>query len=242
MTDGIIFESAYARSKFEEAICLRDVPNRVIPNGLSEDDFQLRTLREDAAEFLFVGELRHLKGVDVLLDALQRLQGSERAVIVGDGPDAAQFKAQAHRLGLGARVTFAGAMAVREAFALGKVLVMPSRAESLPYIALEAAAAGVPLIATQVGGVPEIVEGSDTRLVPAGDAGALACALALASDDFAAATRRAEQLRTLVGQRFTMERMMRAVLEFYRDGLLRRPAVKPAAGEAARVYYSNNNS
>lgn len=228
LTDGIIFESAFARGRFDNSIRLDDVANRVIPNGLSPADFDLRRFDETAAAFLFVGELRHLKGVDVLLDALSQLPGQMRAVIVGEGPDAAQFKAQAHRLGLGARVTFPGAMPARDAFALGKVLVMPSRAESLPYIALEAAAAGVPLIATQVGGVPEIVDGSDTRLVPAGDARALACAMALANDDPPAALARADRLRDVVGKGFTTERMMRSVLEFYRDGLLTRQA-SPAA-------------
>jgi len=222
LTDGIIFESAFARGRFESCIRLDGVANKVIPNGLLQADFELRELEDNAAEFVFVGELRHLKGVDVLLDALSQLSGKARAVIVGDGPDGAQFKAQAHRLGLGARVSFPGVMPARDAFGLGKVLVMPSRAESLPYIALEAAAAGVPLIATQVGGVPEIVEGSDTRLVAAGDAGALACAMSIANDDYAAAAVRAERLRQCVNDRFTTEHMMRCVLEFYRDGLLRR--------------------
>lgn len=231
LTDGIIFESAYARGRFENAVGLSGVANRVIPNGLDLADFEPRQLAGNAAEFVFVGELRQLKGVDVLLDALSQLSGPVRAVIVGDGLDAAQFKAQAHRLGLGARVSFTGAMPAREAFALGKVLVMPSRAESLPYIALEAAAAGVPLIATQVGGVPEIVEGSDTRLVAAGDAGALACAMSIANDDLEAAMARADRLRRVVQKRFTTEHMMRSVLEFYRDGLLRQRAGKPLKTE-----------
>ncbi len=235
LTDGIIFESSFARGRFESSIRLDNVPNRVIPNGLSPSDFELRQLDGNAAEFLFVGELRHLKGVDVLLDALAQLAGKTRAVIVGDGPDAAQFKAQAHRLGLGARVSFPGAMPARDAFALGRVLLMPSRAESLPYIALEAAAAGIPLIATNVGGVSEIVEGSDTRLVPPGDAKALACAMALANDDLAACEARAGRLRGVVGQRFTTERMTRSVLEFYRDGLLRRRAAPAADATVTRT-------
>lgn len=238
LTDGIIFESAFARGRFENSIRLDQVPNRVIPNGLSATDFEPRGLDQNAAEFLFVGELRHLKGVDVLLDALGQLAGETRAVIVGDGPDAVQFKAQAHRLGLGARVTFPGAMPARQAFRLGRVLVMPSRAESLPYIALEAAAAGVPMIASNVGGVPEIVEGSDTRLVPPGDANALACAMALAQDDPDACQARADRLQGVVAQRFTTERMTRMVLEFYRDGLLRRQrgstAVATFAGSASK--------
>lgn len=223
VTDGLIFESSFARNAFQRVISLANVSNRVIHNGLTDNDFEVRTLNDDAAEFLFIGELRHLKGVDVLLNALDRLSHTgSRAVIVGDGPDAGEFRAQANRLGLGARVRFTGALPAREALSMGKVLVMPSRAESLPYVALEAAAAGVPLIATRVGGVSEIVEGSDTRLVPPGDAVALACAMAHACDDYPAARERAGRLRDVVGMRFTTERMMKSVLEFYRDGLLQR--------------------
>ncbi|MCH9807694.1 MAG: glycosyltransferase family 4 protein [Alphaproteobacteria bacterium] len=240
VTDGLIFESAFARDAFQKVISLDDVSNRVIHNGLTHADFEMRTLRDDAAEFVFVGELRHLKGVDVLLNALHRLSPiSARAVIVGDGPDAAEFRAQANRLGLGARVKFTGAMPAREAFSLGKILVMPSRAESLPYVALEAAAAGLPLIATKVGGVAEIVEGSDTRLVPAGDDVALSCAMAHAADDYLAANQRAGRLREVVGGRFTTERMMKSVLEFYRDGLLQRNQVVFGDKPGAENIYLN---
>ena len=68
-------------------------------------------------------------------------------------------------------------MPAREAFALGRALVVPSRAESFPYIVLEAAAAGLPLLATNVGGIPEIVSGTDTALLPPEDADALAQAM-----------------------------------------------------------------
>ena len=73
-------------------------------------------------------------------------------------------------------------MPARQAFALGRVLVVPSRAESLPYVVLEAAAAGMPLIATRVGGIPEIFGPHAGRLVPPDDAAALAAAIAQALD------------------------------------------------------------
>ena len=92
---------------------------------------------------------------------------------------------------------------------------MPSRAESLPYIVLEAAAAGIPLVATAVGGIPEIVAGTDTALVPPDNAGALRDAIADAIDDLPAATARAARLQRAVAERFTVERMTSAILALY---------------------------
>jgi glycosyltransferase involved in cell wall biosynthesis len=216
-TDGLIFESAYARDVYRCNIGNRRVPQRVIANGLQQQDFVAHVASTDAAPFVFVGELRHLKGVDVLLQALAALQSrdSVRAVIVGDGPDAADLRDLARSLGLEGRVRFPGAMPAGQAFALGRCLVVPSRAESLPYVVLEAAAAGLPLIATEVGGIREIVAGTSTRLIPADDVAALAGAMAAVLDDPDGARTRAEALRASVARTFNVAAMTDAVLDFY---------------------------
>ena len=243
LTDGLIFDSASARDRYADSIRIESVPHRVIYNGLSEVDFAQRELCDDAADFLFVGELLASKGVDVMLDALHRLDASEaRAVIVGDGPEASRLKASAYRLGLGARVVFAGAVPLQKAFSLGRILVLPSRSESLPYVALEAAAAGVPIVATKVGGVPEIIEGSDTRLVPCGDADALACAMAVEADDFGAAQARAQRLRKIVQERFSTAQMVRSVMACYRDGLLRISTQAPLKVSETTEFYCNGDN
>lgn len=243
LTDGLIFDSASARDIYAGSIGIDSVPNRVIYNGLSEADFALRELCNNAAEFLFVGELLPSKGVDVLLEALHRLDASDaRAVIVGSGPEEPRLKALAYRLGLGARVVFAGAVPLQKAFTLGRILVLPSRSESLPYVALEAAAAGVPIVAAKVGGVPEIVEGSDTRLVPDGDGDALACAMAVEADDFDAAQSRAQRLRAIVEKRFSTAQMVRSVMECYRDGLLRISTQAPLKASQATEFYCNEDN
>ena len=120
-----------------------------------------------------------------MLEALHRVRQSTmaRALIVGEGPDAAAFRKLAADLRLGEGVTFFNGMPVNQALTRGRCVVVPSRAESLPYVVLEAASAGAPLIATHVGGVPEIVAGTDTRLVPAEDVGALAAAMRAVLDD-----------------------------------------------------------
>jgi glycosyltransferase involved in cell wall biosynthesis len=220
-TDGLIFESTYAARTFATKVGPANAAQRVIPNGISLPELDPVIAAPDAADIVFVGELRRLKGVDVLLEALALVRRERpcRAVVVGAGPEAPVFIAQAAALGLGEAVTFPGAMPARDAFRLGRTLVMPSRAESLPYIALEAAAAGLPLIATDVGGVPEIVAGTDTSLVPPGDAGALASAILEALRDPAAARARAGRLRAAITGRFTVPAMAEAVLAFYESAV-----------------------
>lgn len=221
LTDAIVFESAFSQAAYRAKIGEPACETRVIPNGLKPEDFVPAVAAPGAADLLFVGELRHLKGVDVLLEALAAIEATERprAVIVGAGPDAGTFVAQAEALGVAAHVTFPGAMPARDAFALGRCLVVPSRAESFPYIVLEAAAAGLPMIATRVGGIPEIYAEASDRLVPAGDSRALQAQIeAFRSDpgSFAAA---AVALRAAVGRRFTVARMTQEVLDLYRQRL-----------------------
>ena len=100
---------------------------RVIPNGLAPEEFAQPSAAPGAADFLFVGELRHLKGVDVLLRALAQVRARRTvsAVIVGAGPDAAKYTREAAKYGLDGVVTFIGPMPAREAFRLGRT---PGRA------------------------------------------------------------------------------------------------------------------
>ncbi len=219
MTDGLIFESEFARSAYARLVGDRGAPQRVIPNGLQPRDFAVTPPAADAADFLFIGELRALKGVDVLLKALAELLGHRpvSAVIVGGGPDAETFKAEAARLGLASHVTFPGTMPAPQAFPLGRVLVVPSRAESFPYVVLEAGAARKPLIATNVGGIPEIVAGTATPLIPPDSVTDLVHAMERKLDDPARADALAEELREAVQRRFTVEAMTDAVLDFYRS-------------------------
>ena len=216
-SDGIVFESAYAQRVYRERIGPGPAPERIIPNGLQPSDFFTPSQSDSASDVLFVGELRDLKGVDVLLRALARLAPKRpaSATIVGAGPDAEKFKAQAAALGLDSLVRFTGALPAREAFELGRIMTVPSRAESFPYIVLEAAAAGLPLIATSVGGIPEIVAGTDTALIAPGDDAVLAEAIAAALDDPDAARARAARLKANVHDKFNVAGMAGAVLAFY---------------------------
>ena len=98
-----LFESRYGRDVFTAKIGTPRRLVRVVHNGVTAEEFAEIAPQADATDVVFIGELRMLKGVDVLLDALAQLareRGTSTATIVGDGPDAAQFRAQAERLGL----------------------------------------------------------------------------------------------------------------------------------------------
>lgn len=224
--DGLIFESAFAGRQYSQKVGAPAVARRLIPNGLQPEEFAPVVCAADASDLLFIGELRMLKGVDVLLEAHAALAQTRpiTLTIVGDGPDAAPLWNIAESLGHGRLVNFAGARPAREAFTMGRHLIVPSRAESLPYVVLEAAAAGIPLVATNVGGIPEIVADTGIALVPPDDATALADAISAMLDDPTASALLAERLKTTVASRFTVEAMCTAIADFYGAALAKRAA------------------
>ncbi|XSG82521.1 MAG: glycosyltransferase [Methyloligella sp. ZOD6] len=220
LTDGLIFESEYAKRVYEARIGAPPCPIRVIPNGLYLREFYEAIVDENAADFVFVGELRDLKGVDVLIEALAKLKkmhgfADVRAAIVGAGPHETGFKGLAKKRKLLGQVAFPGAMPARVAFARGRCVVVPSRAESFPYIVLEAIAAGMPLIATDVGGIPEMTAGVPMPLIPPGDVDALAEQMRLflvAPDPF---LERSAALQAMAEQKFTVLGMTEDIVAFY---------------------------
>src|SRR5258708_27546336 len=116
-----------------------------------------------AADIVSVGEFRHIKGTDVLFDAAAEWHRSGRRVtlaVAGDGEEGPALRDQVARLGLTDSIRFLGHAPARQAFAHGRFLVMPSRADSMPYVAIEAGGAGIPTMASGVGAMPEM-PGSD---------------------------------------------------------------------------------
>ena len=221
-TELFLFESRFGRDVFAPKIGTPTGLVRVVHNGVTPAEFAEITPQPDATDIAFIGELRMLKGVDVLLDALAILAREGRrvtATIIGAGPDAEQFHAQAKELGLQASTSFLDPMPARTGFARGRVLVAPSRAESLPYIVLEAAAAGVSLITTNVGGIPEIFGPQSGHLVPPGDADALARAIKAALVDPSRLRNEALTLKARVQSHFSVEAMTDGVLAAYDEAL-----------------------
>jgi len=166
-TDHLLFVSDYERRTFIRKVGAPRVPNSLVYNGLRDEEFE--PVPAGGADFLYIGMMRDLKGPDLFIDALARLrQDLDRkvtAVMVGDGEDLPRYRAQVERLGLADDVRFMPPMPARQAFALAGCVVVPSRAEAMPYIVLEALAAGKPIIATAVGGIPEILGANSPALV-----------------------------------------------------------------------------
>jgi glycosyltransferase involved in cell wall biosynthesis len=164
------------------------LPVEVIPNGA--DHIKFTNIPREAARaqlgispeekvVLFVGGLVPIKGVEYLIDALPRVR-DDRAVLycVGDGESRASLEARAKAQGVWNRCKFVGFRPYNEMpiwLSAANCLVLPSRSEGLPTIILEAMMCRLLVIATPVGGVPEVVkDGKNGFLVPVGNSQALA--------------------------------------------------------------------
>ncbi|MCF6327339.1 MAG: glycosyltransferase [Devosiaceae bacterium] len=176
-TNAIIFESAFAKLSFERQIGSFSVPNAIIHNGLSLDEFIALDPKKASFDFAFVGEIRQLKGIHILLEALvdvKRKDGTDASLIIaGGGPDEEKIRRQIKELGLCDRVEMAGVKPAREVFEQARTVIVPSLAESLPYVVLEAAAAQKPVLATNVGGISEIFGPTAKALFPSDNVDAL---------------------------------------------------------------------
>ena len=169
-----------------------------------------------------IGALRQVKGYDLLLRAWAEI-GSKfsdvSVVIVGDGPDRARYERMSMELGVADRVVWLGWLdhdAALGVLARALTYVMPSRSEGLPYSLLEAGACGVPVIATGVGGIPEVVEnGVSGWLVRPEDHTALGSALTESLLYREEAWRRSRNLINRVDTDFTVEMMVEQHVQLY---------------------------
>jgi glycosyltransferase involved in cell wall biosynthesis len=203
---------------------LETVHNGIDLTTLPDTDGELRAAFGIPADAFVAGEVARLcdmKGQRHLIAAAAAVPHLH-VVLVGDdieqgGKYKAELQAEAEALDVANRVHFAGhrddAFAAIAAF---DVLVLPSSTEGLPIVVLEAMALEKPVVATPVGGVPELViDGETGILVPWGDAEALARALHSLSTDRARGLRLGHAGRLRVGEEFTAEGMRRRVLEVY---------------------------
>nr|WP_298101399.1 glycosyltransferase family 4 protein [uncultured Shinella sp.] len=185
--DSLVFVCDFERDAYRAKVGKPRVRAERIYNGIHDRDFEIVHPREDSVDFLYIGMLRDLKGPDVFVDAFartERLVGRPlSALMIGDGPDREKYQTMMLRWGLGRRIAMMPAMRARDAFALTRNVVVPSRAEAMPYIVLEALAAQKPVIASRVGGIPEVLGPNSIALCEPDDAGSLAKVMMEAVND-----------------------------------------------------------
>ena len=228
--DGIFHVSRYEQAQYIAKVGTPRCPATVVVNGLRAEEFAPVQPDADASDVAVMGMFRALKGQDVLLKALAMIRdrtGTAPSVdLIGEGPDEASLRALAAELQIADRVTFRPLMPTRAGFARTKVLIVPSRAESLPYIVLEAAAAALPLIASRVGGIPEILGETSPSLVAPGEPADLAGAIQRALSAPVAVKDAAEELRATIRSRFSVEAMAGSVQEAYQRALIDRRGIE----------------
>ncbi len=170
-----------------------------------------------------VGRLVPVKGHAILLEALASLPadvGDVECLIVGDGPEREGLESEARRLGVSSKTQFLGYRTdAVEIVANCDLLCLPSLTEALPFAALEAAAHGVPIVASRVGGLAiHFTDQETAKLVPPGDPHALAAALAACARDRREAHAMGERGRLMVADRFSIARTLSETAFAYGSG------------------------
>jgi glycosyltransferase involved in cell wall biosynthesis len=229
LTSRVIAVSRGSANFLSERYGLKSDKVTIVPNGIAVPDaIPVAALELDRCRIRVaaVGSLIRQKGHDVLIDAALRSSGRWTVTIIGSGAHYESFVARAAAIPDG-RVRLAGWLDdPRAELARASVVCIPSRWEAFPYVALEAAAMGLPIVATAVDGLEEIVvDGVTGLLVAPDDAQGLAAAL----DDLAA--RPADELRRMgaagrarVAARFGIERMVSGTLAAYQRAMPARSA------------------
>ncbi len=169
----------------------------------------------------WVGRLSAEKDPETVLLAVSRLRDpSIQLSFLGDGPERQRLEARAAELGLVGSVRFHGVMAdAASLYSAFDLFVLSSRTEGTPIVLFEAMAATVPIVATRVGGVPDVVTESEALLVPPGSAEALAEAIRVVRDSPVAAKERARRTQLRLRSAFAELPWLQAYEELYADVL-----------------------
>jgi L-malate glycosyltransferase len=193
---------------------------RLIVNGLDPAAFTPAPRRSAIRRVVMVANLRAEKGHDTLLAAAPRIlerHPDASFSLVGDGPRREALETLTRALGLSQRVRFFGERRdVPAVLAEHDLFVLPSRSEAFPNALIEAMAAALPVVATDVGGIPEVVRpGRNGRLVPPDDATALADAVVALMDDPAGAADLGRAARADVERQYSLDLMVERFEQLY---------------------------
>jgi len=203
---------------------------KIIPNGIDLDYIRNRTnpiCRKDGRDLqlLYVGRLSPEKGVEILLRALAKV--GDRGIhlqIIGRGPDREALQSLAHDLDIVDKVEFWGHVSediLWERYNCSDLVVIPSYADALPLVSLEAQAFGLPVIASEVGGLPDVIESNvNGILIPAGNVEAMSSAIISMYDNPAMRKRMSDSGLEMI-KRFdwkqVLNRFTNEVLQFNRQ-------------------------
>lgn len=210
--------------RFEDISVQHNAIRREQPVKVAETESLRERLGIAANErvVLTVGRLSREKAQFDLIEAFKRFgdakpEISSKLIIVGDGPERTRLEAAAESLR--GRVIFTGQVKdVRTFYSVADAFVLPSASEGSPNVLLEAMAANLPIVATAVGGVPEMVENNETALlVPPNDPSSIAAAIARILTDRALSKLLTTNAATLVDTRYTPENYVRSLVEIYRE-------------------------
>ncbi len=233
-TNRALFASAQVMRTYQEKTGINPATCTMIPNGvaLTVPDANRETLRQqrgwalDERVIISVGRLSPEKGYEDLLKAFALLAPrtpNVRLVLVGDGAQRAALQTLQAQLGLNGRVTFAGQQQdVAGWLAAADLYVQPSRREGLPLAVLEAMAAGVPVVATDVGDLAQVImDGRNGYLVPAQQPEALAEKLVTLVQQLDRQQAVIDAAKALVRERYSDAHMVQAVERVYEEELTR---------------------
>ncbi|GAA2684198.1 MULTISPECIES: glycosyltransferase family 4 protein [Actinosynnema] len=239
--DELITCSAAMRTEVAHLFEVEPGGITVLHNGIEPKRWRVRAADVAAARarhapdgapvLLFFGRLEWEKGVQDLIAALPRVRRRHpgtRLVVAGTGTHGGWLVEQARKHKVKRAVEFAGHLSDGElaaAIAAAAAVVLPSRYEPFGIVALEAAAAGAPLVASTAGGLGEVVLDGETGLsFPPGDVDALARAVCAVLDDRAAATRRAKAAKARLATDFDWGTIAEGTVEVYRAAVVRERA------------------
>lgn len=220
--DGVVVPSEAMAKLLRDRLRFPSAKLNVIPNGVD--------LEEPVGRGALIGTVsavEPVKAIDVFVRAAAELaerRPGERFAVFGDGSLAPAIAAQARGLGLNGRLALRGHVPAAEALGQLAVFVLCSYFENCPVGLLQAMAAGVPVVVTRVGGVPEIVDEDTARLVDPGDASALARAIGELLDDPALGRRQAQAARHRIAERFSVDATATKTIALYRQLLEARGA------------------
>lgn len=219
LTRGIIFESEYAKTTFTKKISKPTCITKVILNGLHPREYESHLNNYSIEKFAYVGEIRRLKGLDSLLNAFRILKNrgfTPELSIYGSGPDMDHFRNLLENLDLDNVKMEGHCNDWKASVKPNTCLIVPSLAESLPYTVLEAAAIGIPILATNVGGIQEIL-GDRDYWIDVNNAESIALEVSKALKSPSKYIQESKEISLKNKNKFRVQEMVAETMRFYCD-------------------------